>query len=213
MLLMALGVVSGQSLDSMLVLEMSPGTEQAIGLIHGRVFQEDDRAGVIGFASAAHVLQPLTEDRDALAAALQRAGIRAGVAVGGPDRTQLNSNATVDLAGAIRKACGEFGERGSTGRKRAIIVYFAGEDPNLSANLNTLQAVLGSVDARLYAVVVPRANTLEPTGIPRTGASPFPIPSPAITAQIMSQLTQESGGRIYRRNWDLREILAEARKP
>jgi hypothetical protein len=34
-----------------------------------------------------------------------------------------------------------------------------------------------------------------------------------MTARLLSQLAQESGGRIFRRNWDLKEILAEARRP
>jgi hypothetical protein len=208
-----MGILCGQPLDAVLVLEMSPGTEQAIGLIRTRALQEDDRAGVIGFSRTAQVLQPLTEDRDKLDAALQRSGVRAGVAVGGLDRGRISSNGTVDLAGALSKACNEFGEHGSAERQRAVIVLFAGEDPNLSARLDTLQAALSAVSARLYAVVVQRTNAFESPGTPRTGVSPFPIPSPVITAQLMSQLTEESGGRIYKSNWGLKEILAAARKP
>jgi hypothetical protein len=58
--------------------------------------EEEDRVGVIGFFERAQLLQPLTEDRDEFAAALRRAALRIGVTVGGPDRTQLNSNFRVD---------------------------------------------------------------------------------------------------------------------
>jgi Mg-chelatase subunit ChlD len=199
-------------LDVILVMEMSPGTEQAIGLIRERAFQEDDRAGVIGFIRTAQLLQPLTDDRDKIATALQRSGTRGGVAVGGPDRGQIGMSGTVDLAGALSKACDELSEHGSD-RKRAIIVLFAGEDPNLSARLDTLQARLSGDDARLYAVMVQRINALESPGMPRTGASRFPMPSAVITPRLMSELAEESGGRIYKGGWDLKKILQAARKP
>ncbi len=57
LLLLSLACLRAQPLDIILVLEMSPGTEQAIGLIRERAFQEDDRAGVIGFSRTAQVLQ------------------------------------------------------------------------------------------------------------------------------------------------------------
>jgi len=52
----------------MLVLETSPGTEQAIGLIQLRAFQEAGGAGAIGLGRTAQVPQPLTDNRDQLAA-------------------------------------------------------------------------------------------------------------------------------------------------
>ncbi len=213
LLLMPLGVLWGQPLDAILVLEMSPGTEQAIGLIRTRALQEDDRAAVIGFNRRAQVMQPLTEDHDKLDAALQRSGARAGVGLGGRDRGAISLNETVDLAGALSKACGAFGEHGVAERKRTVIVLFASEDPKLSARLDTLQAALSSADARLYAVLVHRVNAFEPPGTPRVGAPRFPMPSPAITAQLMSQLTEKSNGRIYKGGWDFKQILAAARKP
>jgi hypothetical protein len=213
LLLLFLGGLCGQPLDAIFVLEMSPGTEQAIALIRTRALEEDDRAAVIGFSRTAQVLQPLTEDRDKLDAALQRSGLRAGVAVGGPERGRISLNEMVDLAGALSKACNEFGERGSAERRRAVIVLFAGEDPNLSARLETLQAALSAVNARLYTVMVQRTNAFERPGTPRIGPSSFPMPSPVITAQLMFQLTEESGGRIYKGGWDLKKILDAARKP
>jgi hypothetical protein len=213
LLLLPIGVLCAQPLDVILVMEMSPGTEQAIGLIRERAFQEDDRAGVIGFIRTAQLLQPLTDDRDKIATALQRSGTRGGVAVGGPDRGQIGMSGTVDLAGALIKACDELSEHGGSDRQRAIIVLFAGEDPNLSARLDTLQARLSGVGARLYAVMVQRINALETPGMPRTGASRFPMPSAVITPRLMSQLAEESGGRIYKGGWDLKKILQAARKP
>jgi hypothetical protein len=65
-----------QQLDVMFVLESSPGTEQQIGLIRPRDLKEGDRAGIIGYTRSAYLLQSLTEDREALAKALQRAGMR-----------------------------------------------------------------------------------------------------------------------------------------
>ncbi|MEX2264130.1 MAG: hypothetical protein WD696_19410 [Bryobacteraceae bacterium] len=204
--LLSLGVLCGQPLDSMLVLETSPGTEHTTGLIHPRAFEGAGRAGVIGFQRTARVLLPLTEDRDELADALQRAGVRVGVGMGG---VQINSNLTVDLVAALKQACGEFGRDDSTERKRAVIVFFGSEDPNLSANLDTLKAALSGADARLYGIAVQRVAGRE-TPVDRwTRTYPFP----AITARLMSELAEESGGKIFKSTWDLRKILAAARKP
>ena len=68
-----------QGLDIMFVLETSSGTEQQIGLIRPRDLKEDDRAGVIGFTGTVQLLQPITENREDLAKALQRAGIRISI--------------------------------------------------------------------------------------------------------------------------------------
>jgi hypothetical protein len=211
--LVGFGVLYGQPLDTMLVLEMSPGTERAIDLIRPDVLHEDDRAGVIGFFNSVYVLQPLTENRDALAAALQRVGVRVGIAIGGPDRRQIESNFTVELVAALKKACGEFGQRGASERQRAILVFFAGEDPVLTAHLDTLEAMLGAANARLYAVVVPRINAPDVPKTTQTGEPILSVPSPSLTAQLISQLAEKSGGRIFRRNWELKEILRLARRP
>ncbi len=193
----------------MLVLDTSPGTEEAIGLIHPRAFQEADRAGVIGVRKTAQVLQPLTEDRDGLAAALQRAGIRVGVTAGA---VQLNNNLAIDLVAALNKACAEFARRGSASRKRVIVVLFGTEDPNLRSHLDALEASLKAADARLYAIMTPRIGPQQarpfPSRIPNTGAYLTPV----VTAGHLSELAASSGGRIFRRNWDLKEILEEGRK-
>lgn len=201
----SLGVLSGQGLDIMLVVDMSPGTEQAIGLIQPRVFGDTDRAGVVGAGRTSQVIQPLTDDREDLAAALRRAAIRVGVAVGGG--LPININLTVDLASALRKACAEFEQDSSTGRKRAILVLFASDDPGLSAHLDAVQTALRTTRVRLFAVVIQRVDGQQGPLSARAGGYPV------MTAQFISQLTKESGGRIYRSNWDLREILAAARKP
>jgi hypothetical protein len=93
-----------QQLDVMFVLESSPGTEQQIGLIRPRDLKEGDRAGIIGYTRSVYLLQSLTEDREALAKALQRAGMRITVglysgrspaagrgAPGGPNRSRRHS--------------------------------------------------------------------------------------------------------------------------
>lgn len=65
-----------QAVDAMFVLETTPGTEQAIGLLRPRDLHETDRAGVIEFFKSAQVRQSLTDSRDALAKALRQAGTR-----------------------------------------------------------------------------------------------------------------------------------------
>lgn len=214
-LLLSIGALCGQPVDSMLVVETSPGTEQAIGLINPGVLPGEDRAGVIAFGifRTAEVLQPLTEDRDKLRSALRQAGRRIGLAVGGRDREPLNFNFTVDLAAALRAACSELGQLGANERKRAIVVFFAGEDPTLSAHLDSLQTILDEAGARLYAVVIQRTDEPSFLAAPRTGASSLPKPSPVVTPQLISRLAERSGGRLFRRNWDLKKILALARKP
>jgi hypothetical protein len=199
-----------QPLDTMLVLEMSEGTEHATGLIRPRAFPEDDRAGVVGFLSTAEVFQALTEDRDKLAAALQRAGFRAGGAIVQGGRVATVSNVTAGVGAALFKACGEFGAQAATERKRAIVIVFGSEDPSLGAQLGSLKALLSSAGIRLYAVAVQRIDPHGSPLSPRTGVSyPFPV----MTARLLSELAGESGGRIFQRNWDLKKILAEAHRP
>lgn len=109
-----------QGLDVMFVLETSPGTEQQIGLIRPRDLKEGDRAGVIAYTRSVQMLQSLTEDHEALAKALQGAGIRITVglysdrspAAGrGLARGGSVQSVTVDLSGALRQALREFGDR------------------------------------------------------------------------------------------------------
>jgi hypothetical protein len=193
----------------MLTLETSAGTEQAIGLLNKPALQRGDHAGVIGVNGRnTRVLQSLTDDREALASALQRAGFRIGVGIGG---AQIDASLTVDLVTSITKACEELKRSGLTESKRAVVVLFGSEDPELRSQLAVLKAVLTSTDTRLYAVVIDRSaneRAIPPGRVVRT-LHPFP----ALTAQLVSELAEYSGGRIFRSAWDLREILKEIRKP
>jgi hypothetical protein len=209
-LALSLGVLCGQPLDTMLVLEMSQGTEHATGLIRPGAFSEDDRAGVIGFLRTPQLLQPLTEDRDKLATALQRAGFRSGGAIVQGGRVRTASSTTAGLAAALLRACSEFGPGDPAGRNRAIVVVFGSEDPGLRPQLGALRSTLAAANARLYAIAVQRSDPNAPPLSPRTGLwYPFPV----MTARLMSQLADEFGGRVFERNWDLKKILAEARRP
>ena len=193
-LLLFLPHVWGQALDIMFVLETSPGTEQQIGLIRARDLGEDDRAGVIGFARSVELLQPLTGNRADLSRALQRAGIRISIGAG-----FQSVQSTVDLSAALRQAIQEFGEGETEGRRRAIVVLAASEDPTLAGNLGSLKALLAASEVRLFAVAITRVSG-------RTYSFP------TITAQFLNQLAKDSGGREFRGGWDLKSILAAARK-
>ncbi|MCU1258770.1 MAG: hypothetical protein JWO80_1655, partial [Bryobacterales bacterium] len=151
--------------------------------------------------------QSLTEDREALASALQRAGYRVGVALGG---AQISSGWTVDLVTAIKQACEELKRNGRAENRRAAVVLFGSEDPGLRTQLDVLSSVLDATDARLYAVVIDRSGN-DKAGPPGR-VLPTLHPFPASTAQLMSELAEHSGGRIFRRAWDLKEILKDIRK-
>lgn len=204
------GALCAQSLDTMLVLETSEGSEHASGLIRPRAFSEDDRAGVVGFLRTPRVLQPLTNDRDKLAAALKRAGFRAGGAVVQGGEIATVSSLTAGLTAALFKACGEFGEPIDGSRKRAILVVFGSDDPSLSSNLGALKATLRTAQVRLYAVAVQRSDPNAPPQSPRTGVNYL---FPVMTARLLSELAEETGGLVFERNWDLKKILAGARRP
>jgi hypothetical protein len=199
-----------QGLDVMFVLETSPGTEQQIGLIRPRDLKEGDRAGVIGYTRSVQMLQSLTEDHEALAKALQRAGISVTIGLysgpspvggrGSPAGVQTVQGDTVDLSGALRQALRELGGRGSDVRKRVVIVLAAHEDPTLGENLDSLKALMAEVRTRLFAVAI-------------TVVSGRVYSFPVMTAQFLDQLAKDSGGRVFRGAWDLKSILAAARKP
>ena len=74
--------------------------------------------------------------------------------------------------------------------------------------MQTVKAALAKASTRLYVVQIDRA--IEQSKGPLRMRSPT-LP-PVITAQLISELAQYSGGRIYRRNWDLREILNDIRR-
>ena len=185
-----------QGLDVMFVLETSPGTEQQIGLIRPRDLKEDDPAGVIGFTRTVQLLQPITGNREDLAKALQRAGIRISIGA----RFQARQGGIADLSGALREACREFGDTDAEGRKRVMIVLAVSEDPSLAGNLDSLKVLLAAGKTRLFAVVITRVSA-------RTYSFP------TVTAQFLDELAKDSGGRVFRGGWDLKSILAAARKP
>jgi hypothetical protein len=207
--LVFLRAVSGQSLDVMLVLEASPGTEHINSLIRSKAFQDGDRAGVIAFHQRAEVLQPLSSDRKKIDDAVWRAASRISGAVGTGNGVPYNINMTVDLSTALQQACAEFDAAAPAGRRPVIVIWFGSDDLNLSRRLDSLESVVRASHARLYAVAVQRASTQpSPLGPPRVQASyPFPV----LTAQLMSEFVAEFGGRIYKRNWSLKEILEDAR--
>ncbi len=199
-----------QGLDVMFVLDTSPGTEQQIALIRPRDLKEGDRAGVIGYTRSVQMLQSLTEDDEALAKALQRASMRITVGVysgrsptagrGSLPGVQAVHGDTVDLSGALRQALRELADRGSEGRKRVVIVLDANEDPALGENLDSLKALMAAGQTRLFAVAI-------------TLVSGRVYSFPVMTAQFLDQLAKDSGGRVFRGAWDLKSILAAARKP
>jgi hypothetical protein len=193
----------------MFVLETSPGTEQQIGLIRPLDLKEGDRAGIIGYTRSAYLLQSVTEDHEALAEALQRAGKRitigsySGRSPAGGRRSpagQTVQDDTVDLSGALRQALRELSDRGSEVRKQVVIVLAAREDPMLGGNLDSLKSLVAAGRTRVFAVAI--------TVVSGQGHS-FPV----MTARFLDQLAKDSGGRVFRGAWDLKSILAAARKP
>ena len=193
----------------MLVLEASPGTEHINSLIRAKVLRDGDRAGVIAFQQRTDVLQPLTSDRERIDDAVRRAGSRISGSVGPGNGVPYNINVTVDLSSALQQACAELDTDASAERRRVIVVWFGSDDLNLSRRLDSLKTAVGTSNARLYAIAVQRASTQpSPLGPPRVKASyPFPV----LTARLMSELIEQFGGRIYNRNWDLKQILEDAR--
>jgi hypothetical protein len=204
-------LLAAAPVDVALTLDTSPGTEQAIGLLRGKNLQEDDRAAVITVSSGSpRVLLSLSEDRDALASALQRAGVRVGAGMGG---ISINDNLTVHLAGAIKLACKELSQSEGDGRAHAIVVLFGSPDPELGSQMQTVKAALDAAGARLYAVQIDRASARAPDQRRNPlGASLPTFSGSVITAQLMSELAEYSRGRMYRQAWDLKEILQHARK-
>ena len=179
--------------EVMLVLETSPGTEQAIGLLRARSFAQADRAGVVTVnGRAVQVLQTPTGDHDAIDAALQRAGIRI---TGNAGRVRINNPVTADLASAIQQACEQLRRSEFEKHRRGLIVLFASDDPGLPARLDGVRSALHAADARLYAVLVDRGGM-----------------APVLTGQLIAELAEASGGKIYRRGWEIKEVLRELRR-
>src|SRR5262249_17381132 len=105
--------------------------------------------------------------------------------------------------------CREFGEDESEGRKRVIIVFFTSEDPALSAHLDSLKLSLRSARARLFAIAIQRVAPPEFPARPDTRSYPYP----AMTAQVLSRIAADTGGKLFQRGWNLKDILRETRKP
>jgi hypothetical protein len=214
-ILLSPGILSAAPLDTVLVLETAPGTEQPIGLIQPKHFAEGDRAAVVVFRRSSEVILPLTADREELARALQQAGTRVNVAVSG---VPIDGNPTAGLAAAIRKGCAEFGPAAAGTPKRAIVVVFASEDPGFSASADALRSTVKAANARLYAVIVPRSDARDTPYDVRPGPARYPVPItgvtpyPAVTARLISKLAKDTGGKAFTGGWSFRDILTAARK-
>lgn len=203
--------VAAQPVDVMLVLEATIGTEQAIDLIRPKVLETGDRAGVVTFSDrTAQTSQPLTEDREELASALERAGIRMGGSFGS---IQINNMRSVNISAAVKKGCEALRREGSNEeRARAIILFFGSDDPDLGRRIEETKAALGGARARLYAIVIDRGAYLR--GGPTRNTRPRRLPPyPTATVRILSDLAEQSGGQMYPRAWEFKEILDHTRKP
>lgn len=206
---MALGnTLTAQPLDVMLILDTSAGTEQSTDRIQPKFFGASDRVGAISAAPPSRLLLSLTGDKKRLGDTLQKAAWRIGGTVG---RVAVTQNPTLDIAGAIAKACEQFSEAAEGPGKKVIIVVFAGEDRALPMAAPRLRASIDAVHAKLIAILVTRTPVdAGPSRLPRT--IPGPI-VPVLTAETLAELAQLSGGRIYRQAWDLKDVLKEARRP
>ncbi|MBI1356898.1 MAG: hypothetical protein GC160_21370 [Acidobacteria bacterium] len=217
LLVLFAALLPAQPVDLMFALETTPGTEQATALIQPKDLGPDDRAGVVAFKRSASLIGPLTQNQDKLSAALEEAGVRIGVAVGVNSGAPLNRSFTVSVAEAIQEAAAEISKHGFPARQRAIVLFFAGEDPDLSAHMDALESLLASAEIRLYAVLVYRTGIAAPPGMPPLAGTrqpaPAPVSTPALTAHWVSKLAKRSGGKLYRSNWAMGKILASARKP
>jgi hypothetical protein len=148
--------------------------------------------------------------------------VRVGASVGS---VRINENQTAQIASAIKLACQQLKEDEFKGSRRAIILLFGTPDPGLPRQMQIVRSVLAATKARLYVVAVDRS--IEQNRIPGGSSLPYPpglsprgqrlpvpqtTPFPIATAQMLEQLAKDSGGHMYRRNWDLTEILEAARK-
>lgn len=206
---------AAQPLDLLFALETTPGTEQATGLIRSKDLGDDDRAGVVAFHRSAELVSSLSADKDRLDRALDEAGARIGVAIGINDGAPLNRAFTVDIAGAIRQAGVELAAS-PAGRSRAILLFYAGDDPTLAAKMSSLEALLEEKGIRLYGVLVYRTEMAGPPGLPRVGRptrSPQPVQTPIVTTRLLARLAKRSGGKIFESNWRLHKVLEAARRP
>jgi hypothetical protein len=150
-------------------------------------------------------LLPLTDDKKKVVDGLHRASLRVGGTIGNISIAQL---APQDLVGAISGACEQFRESPARSNRKVIIVVFAGEDRALPAAARRLKAQIDAVQAKLFAILVTRTPVL-PQSAPPFGGVPVMI-APVLTTEALADLAKQSGGRIYRQAWDLKEVLKEA---
>ncbi len=214
-LLFACGL-QAQPLDLVFALETTPGTERATGLIRARDLGDQDRAGIVAFHRSSKLALELTDDKKRLDQKLEEIGARVGVMIGVNDGAPLNRSFIVDLGDAIEDAAGELANS-SQDRKRAILVFYAAEDPSLSARMDAIEAMLVSHQIRLFAVLVYRTDMTGPPGMPsitRPGQrrNPAPIQTPVVTTQLLSKLAKRSGGKVFQTNWRMGKILDLARR-
>lgn len=107
-------------IDMMLVLDTSTSlrdtdpddyrTTAAVGLIESLSAKSDIHIGVIGFSDRNELLQPLTDDRDAVILALE----------------DLRRSGGTNLAGGIRTAVEELSENGRPDSSRVIVLFTDG---------------------------------------------------------------------------------------
>ena len=217
-LLLFAGLTHAQPLDVLFVVETSPGSEHATDLVRAKFLADGDRAGVVAFHHSAETLEPLTADQRKVEAALQEAGARAGGALNTQGTILRDPRSTAAIASAIRKACAAFPPDTEPGRKRAIVLLFGSEDPQLAAQHGALEGLLASSGARLFAVAVQRADPIVPQArhsnpIPQSTPRRNPVYGfPALAAQLVGQLAKASDGEIHKRAWNLKKILAIARR-
>jgi|GEM_PF-5613258 len=208
--------LSAQPLDLVFALETTPGTERATGLIRARDLGDQDRAGIVAFHRSSKLALALTDDKKLLDQKLEDVGARVGVTLGVNDGAPLNRSFIVDLGDTIEDAAGELATS-SQDRKRAILVFYAAEDPSLSARMDAIEAMLETSRIRLFAVLVYRTDMTGPPGMPSiTRPSqrrhPEPIQTPVVTTQLLSKLAKRSGGKVFQTNWRMGKILDLARR-
>lgn len=199
---------SAQSLDVMLVLDTSPGTEQSTDRIRAKSFGESDRVGVVGAVPPVRLLLPLTEDKKKVADSLHRASLRVGTTVGNVSIGQIPP---LDLVGAISEACAQLRESPERSNRKAIVVLYAGEDRALPAAVQRLRTQIDSVQAKLFAILVTR-TPVQPRSTAPFGGVPVLL-APVLTTEALADLAKRSGGRMYKQAWDPKEVLKEAMRP
>jgi hypothetical protein len=136
---------------------------------------------------------------------LQKASTR--IAIGfGTDATAQPGNASLSIA--LETAAEELNSH-ATAQRRAILLLFTGQDPDLASRSQVLQSNLESANARLYPVHVPAAQ-----GRTIRLGTPRPFPASGTSADsVLRDMTEATGDRLYLGPWDLREIVKHLKAP